>query len=476
MPSDELLGQPRHRSRRRAPATPQNKRVAPARRRQIKQPGVVERGPPQTPPPPHPPPPLHASMIMVVRDEYFGPAGPGDAAPRSPPRTPTRRARETRSPLAPLDPNAVETRTPSKPARTPRQKDPDAVEAFAPPPTSKRAGPRRAASPASRRKPAALNAWLSPAASVFSRTARKARERRRAPPPPKPVECECCYDVVPAHRAVFCAAAEPHAVCDACVQQLVQTRIGEGSAAPLSCISTSCCPAPLKQAGLARALASPLRRQRDAIVARSELAKCDLPDVASCPFCPSLAPSGTQTRLRVPGRCCVRTAATNLAVQRRKNHQRRRSSRRELGSAQVRGAARRAGGSFLRPRGRRGGGERRARRGGRPGVRASALREDARRPRGFDEAIARTRRGVVPTARTRRAAAAARSGSPPPARPSGAGRASRAKRRSSPTCSIDARATRRRRGRRRPTPPPRRSSERAPSAARSSTKTTAATR
>ena len=107
------------------------------------------------------------------------------------------------------------------------------------------------------------------------------------PPPPPEVECQCCYDTVPVTQTVTCAARAAHTVCEGCVRHLVQARIGEGSAKPLTCLAGGAgCKAPLPHKAVAQALASPVRRQRDAIVARAELMRANIEGLQSCPFCP----------------------------------------------------------------------------------------------------------------------------------------------------------------------------------------------
>jgi TRIAD3 protein (E3 ubiquitin-protein ligase RNF216) len=101
------------------------------------------------------------------------------------------------------------------------------------------------------------------------------------------VECQCCYDTVPVTQTVTCAARAAHTVCEGCVRHLVQARIGEGSAKPLTCLAGGAgCKAPLPHKAVAQALASPVRRQRDAIVARAELMRANIEGLQSCPFCP----------------------------------------------------------------------------------------------------------------------------------------------------------------------------------------------
>lgn len=181
----------------------------------------------------------------MVDENYFGVVS-GGAEPARVARTPTKKApRAARTPLQARDPNAVQAFEPEK----------------KPPPATPQPG---------------RFAWLSP--GVLLKT-----ERRYGAP--KTVECECCYERVPLAKAVTCTKGQ-HACCHGCVSALVQARISEGSAAPLRCISTALCDGAISQAGLAAALASPVLRQRDAIVARAELARAKLPNMVTCPFCP----------------------------------------------------------------------------------------------------------------------------------------------------------------------------------------------
>jgi hypothetical protein len=181
----------------------------------------------------------------MVDENYFGVVS-GGAEPARVARTPTKKApRAARTPLQARDPNAVQAFEPEK----------------KPPPATPQPG---------------RFAWLSP--GMLLKT-----ERRYGAP--KTVECECCYERVPLAKVVTCTKGQ-HACCHGCVSALVQARISEGSAAPLRCISTALCDGAISQAGLAAALASPVLRQRDAIVARAELARAKLPNMVTCPFCP----------------------------------------------------------------------------------------------------------------------------------------------------------------------------------------------
>ena len=63
--------------------------------------------------------------------------------------------------------------------------------------------------------------------------------------------------------------------------------LARGSAKPLTCLAGGAgCKAPLPHKAVAQALASPVRRQRDAIVARAELMRANIEGLQSCPFCP----------------------------------------------------------------------------------------------------------------------------------------------------------------------------------------------
>lgn len=137
-------------------------------------------------------------------------------------------------------------------------------------------------------------------------------------PPPPNVECQCCYDTVPVTQTVTCAARAQHTVCEGCVRHLVQARIGEGSATPLTCLAMGGCKAPLSHGAVAQALATPVRRQRDAIVARAELVRADIEGLQSCPFCPysCVAPAlYTDTTFRCEHPTCGRRSCTKCSAE-----------------------------------------------------------------------------------------------------------------------------------------------------------------
>ena len=145
--------------------------------------------------------------------------------------------------------------------------------------------PRNDAPPSSTRKASATAQTPLPRAP--HETPRLPARTPLPPPPPPEVECQCCYDTVPVTQTVTCAARAAHTVCEGCVRHLVQARIGEGSAKPLTCLAGGAgCKAPLPHKAVAQALASPVRRQRDAIVARAELMRANIEGLQSCPFCP----------------------------------------------------------------------------------------------------------------------------------------------------------------------------------------------
>ncbi|RAK79239.1 uncharacterized protein BO72DRAFT_446516 [Aspergillus fijiensis CBS 313.89] len=98
------------------------------------------------------------------------------------------------------------------------------------------------------------------------------------------VECQCCFEEVPANKALPCEGLEVHFFCYTCMKSSAETQIGM-MRYKLQCFDGSGCQAKFDRYGLERALGAKIMQKLDALQQQDEIEQAGLEGLESCPFC-----------------------------------------------------------------------------------------------------------------------------------------------------------------------------------------------
>ncbi|RAH87749.1 hypothetical protein BO86DRAFT_10298 [Aspergillus japonicus CBS 114.51] len=98
------------------------------------------------------------------------------------------------------------------------------------------------------------------------------------------VECQCCFEEVPANKALPCEGLDVHFFCYTCIKSSAETQVGM-MRYKLQCFDGSGCQAKFDRYGLERALGAKLMQKLDALQQQDEIGQAGLEGLESCPFC-----------------------------------------------------------------------------------------------------------------------------------------------------------------------------------------------
>ncbi|PYH43976.1 E3 ubiquitin-protein ligase RNF216 [Aspergillus saccharolyticus JOP 1030-1] len=122
------------------------------------------------------------------------------------------------------------------------------------------------------------------AAAAAARQARAQEAEERNVQTGNLVECQCCFEEVPANKILPCEGLDVHFFCYTCMQSSAKTQIGL-MRYKLQCFDGSGCQAQFDRHGLRHALGKKIMDKLDALQQQDEIQQAGLQGLESCPFC-----------------------------------------------------------------------------------------------------------------------------------------------------------------------------------------------
>ena len=96
------------------------------------------------------------------------------------------------------------------------------------------------------------------------------------------IDCQCCFENIPIHRATHCDGEEPHFFCKECAQRNADTEIGKGNYL-LECLAG--CHALFSREQREQSLAPLTLQKLDRMQQHKEIEGAQVPGLEHCPFC-----------------------------------------------------------------------------------------------------------------------------------------------------------------------------------------------